>query len=199
MCLLLRVSVASTYMLPAALSIKAEVMQWVYSVGSSAKPRKRPNPPQLESRKAVSSGFFSALFSFGAASPRAPPAVQNVPLEEDDKHKEEEENKKLWDVHKTSVVLAIFSADVAVTLEDRMRKELLRATKKNPPSKMKYELIYVSHHCEIQRNCTYLVLQTGKEEYDSSKKEEAQSPLATGSVFQGLRADIDGYLIQFSA
>ena len=35
--------------------------------------------------------------------------------------------------------------------------------------------------------------QTGKDEYDSSKKEDEQEPEATGSIFQGLRADIEGY------
>ena len=30
--------------------------------------------------------------------------------------------------------------------------------------------------------------QTGKDEYDSSKKEDEQEPEATGSIFQGLRA-----------
>lgn len=171
-------------MLPVALSIKAEVMQWVYSVGSSAKPRKRPNPPQLDSRKAVSSGFFSALFSFGAASPRAPPVLQIVPSEEDDKHKEEEENRKLWDVHKTSVVLAIFSADVAVTLEDRMRKELLRATKKNPPSKMKYELIYVSHPAKYNGTVLTSFYRPGKRNTTLARRKRLRVHLPQGASFK---------------
>ena len=36
--------------------------------------------------------------------------------------------------------------------------------------------------------------QTGKDEYDSSKKEDETQHKATGTVFQGLRADIDGYV-----
>ena len=34
--------------------------------------------------------------------------------------------------------------------------------------------------------------QTGKNEYDASKSEDAKHGRTTGSVFQGLRADIDG-------
>ncbi len=41
---------------------------------------------------------------------------------------------------------------------------------------------------------TDLAPKTGKDEYDASKKEDEKEPEATGSVFQGLRADIDGYV-----
>lgn len=54
------------------------------------------------------------------------------------------EQQKLLRINETSVVLAVFSADVDVILDERMKRELLRATKKNAPQKMKYELIYVS-------------------------------------------------------
>jgi hypothetical protein len=37
-----------------------------------------------------------------------------------------------------------------------------------------------------------MLLQTGKDEYDASKKEDDAQPKATGSIFQGLRADLDG-------
>jgi hypothetical protein len=36
--------------------------------------------------------------------------------------------------------------------------------------------------------------QTGKEEYDSSVKAEDEGAYATGSVFQGLRADLEGFV-----
>jgi hypothetical protein len=39
--------------------------------------------------------------------------------------------------------LSIFSATVQVNLDKKMSAELVRSTKKNPPSKMKFELIYV--------------------------------------------------------
>ena len=46
-------------------------------------------------------------------------------------------------VTETGVVLAVFSASVDVKLKETLRDELLRATKKNAPTKMRYELIYV--------------------------------------------------------
>ena len=47
-------------------------------------------------------------------------------------------------VNETNITLSIFSADVNVRLDKKMATELHRSTKKNPPSKLKYELIYVS-------------------------------------------------------
>jgi hypothetical protein len=35
-------------------------------------------------------------------------------------------------------------------------------------------------------------LKTAKDEYDASIKEDENQPFATGSVFQGLRADLEG-------
>jgi hypothetical protein len=35
-------------------------------------------------------------------------------------------------------------------------------------------------------------LQTGKDEYDASTNEDQKQSFAAGSVFQGLRADLDG-------
>ncbi|KAG8709368.1 hypothetical protein FRC08_018376 [Ceratobasidium sp. 394] len=56
-----------------------------------------------------------------------------------------------------------------------MSTELERATKKKPPATSTYQLIY-----------------TGKDEYDASKQEDEKEFQSTGSVFQGLRADLDG-------
>ena len=36
--------------------------------------------------------------------------------------------------------------------------------------------------------------QTGKEDYDSSVKAEEEAAYATRSVFQGLRADLEGFV-----
>ena len=38
------------------------------------------------------------------------------------------------------------------------------------------------------------VSQMGKEEYDSTVKAEGEVAYATGSVFQGLRADLEGFV-----
>ncbi|KIP09762.1 hypothetical protein PHLGIDRAFT_102310 [Phlebiopsis gigantea 11061_1 CR5-6] len=166
--------VASVSVTP--LHIKGEVMQWVYAAGSSAKPRKRMTVEQQQTRKAVTSGFFSSLLStFGATPQRGATPLQAPPELDNTTENEDEEQKKLLQVNETSVTLSVFSAEVNVHLDERIKKELLRATKKNPPTTMKYELIY-----------------TGKDEYDASKKEDERSPQGTGSVFQGLRADIDG-------
>ena len=37
-------------------------------------------------------------------------------------------------------------------------------------------------------------VQTGKEEYDSCIKAEEEAAYPTGSVFQGLRADLEGFV-----
>jgi hypothetical protein len=37
-------------------------------------------------------------------------------------------------------------------------------------------------------------VQTAKDEYDKSKKEDELHAYATGSIFQGLRADLEGYV-----
>ena len=49
------------------------------------------------------------------------------------------------EVEQSSVVLTIFTAEVEVRLTEKMSTELHRATKKNPPRTLKYELIYVRH------------------------------------------------------
>ena len=41
-------------------------------------------------------------------------------------------------------------------------------------------------------------LQTGKDAYDSSVKAEEEAAPATGSVFQGLRADLEGLVAHHS-
>ncbi|KAI0267320.1 hypothetical protein BC834DRAFT_981543 [Gloeopeniophorella convolvens] len=151
----------------APLHIEAEVVRWVYTVGSE-KPATISIP---ESARVVShrtSKFFSSLFSGlgGASTPqRVATPVLPPPKEEID----------LLEAHTSGVVLSIFSAHVDVRLDRKMTAELLRSTKKNPPSKLRYELIY-----------------TGKDEYDASVKEEQKAAYATGSVFQGLRADLEG-------
>ncbi|KAK0212970.1 hypothetical protein DFS33DRAFT_1285718 [Desarmillaria ectypa] len=135
------------------LHISARVMQWVYTSSSDKPSAAKSVKPQAHS------GFFSSLFTN---------FVGSVPLPS-------EEPKKVIDPHQirvTSVALSIFSADVDVRLDKKLSAELHRSTKKNPPSKLKYELIY-----------------TGKAEYDASKQSDAENEK---SVFQGLRADLDG-------
>ncbi|KAJ6593724.1 hypothetical protein B0H19DRAFT_1091788 [Mycena capillaripes] len=142
-----------------SLHIQADTMRWVYSSGTE-----KPKPLALKPEKEKPSNIFS-WFGLSHTPQRVatplPPAPEEVvdPLT----------------VNETSVSLSIFSAQVDVRLDKKVAAELHRSTKKNPPNKVKYELIY-----------------TAKDEYDASKKEDEQQPFATGSIFQGLRADIDG-------
>lgn len=150
------------------LSIKAELMRWVYMAGSE-KPVSKTLVKAAAAATAGPSGFFSSLFSTlsGTSAPQRPltPSPAANPTEEVDP----------TTITESSVVLLIFTAGIAVRLDQKLRSELNRATKKNPPTTMRLELIY-----------------TGKDEYDASRKEDDRQPASTGSVFQGLRADIEG-------
>ncbi|KAJ7188459.1 hypothetical protein C8R46DRAFT_1171527 [Mycena filopes] len=142
-----------------SLRIQADTMRWVYSSGTG-----KPQPLAVKSDKAPQSNFFKSWLGFSSTPQRVStplPAPEEVidPLT----------------INETSVSLSIFSAAVDVRLDKKVAAELHRSTKKNPPDKIKYELIY-----------------TAKDEYDASKNEDEQQPFATGSIFQGLRADIEG-------
>ena len=119
-----------------ALHIEAEVVRWVYTVGSE-KPSTTPKIDTLKTVSHQASGFFSSLFAgFGGSSTprRAPTPVPVLP----------KESINLLEAHSSSVVLTIFAANVEVRLNKKMTAELQRSTKKNPPSQLRYELIYVS-------------------------------------------------------
>ena len=115
------------------MSIKAEVMQWVYLAGTEKpQPKKElPKPPT------GGGGFFSSLFSSftgsGVPSRNATPSPAPTPIPQ--------VNPRM--IIESNVVLSIFTVDVLVKLDGKMIAELNRSTKKNPPTRMKYELIYV--------------------------------------------------------
>ncbi|TFK75311.1 hypothetical protein BDN72DRAFT_892280 [Pluteus cervinus] len=144
-----------------SLHIKAEIMRWVYKSGSEK--------PQLVAKtKPVKEGsFLFSLFTSFAGSSTPQRAPTPLPPQEPDVN--------LLTYADTSVALSVFSADIESRLEKKIAAELYRSTKKNPPTKLKYELIY-----------------TAKDEYDASVKEDESQPHSTGSVFQGLRADLEG-------
>jgi len=120
-----------------ALHIEAEVVRWVYTVGSE-KPSAIPKVDTLKTVSHQASGFFSSLFAgFGSSTPRRTPTPAPVVLKESIKI-------NLLEAHSSSVVLTIFVANVDVRLNKKMTAELQRSTKKNPPSRLRYELIYVS-------------------------------------------------------
>jgi hypothetical protein len=55
-----------------------------------------------------------------------------------------EEPINLFEATSSNIVLTIFAANVEVRLDKKMTGELLRSTLKKPPSRLRYELIYVS-------------------------------------------------------
>ncbi|PPQ89567.1 hypothetical protein CVT25_012239 [Psilocybe cyanescens] len=147
------------------LFIQAQVMKWIYTSGTG---KKRQSPPKPVKAPATGgSGFFSSLFN--TLSGTSTPQHTTSPLPPVEKPIDH------LAISETSVLLSIYSASIQVRLDKKLSSELQRSTKKNPPTKMKFELIY-----------------TAKDEYDSSLEEEAKQPEATGSIFQGLRADLDG-------
>jgi hypothetical protein len=118
-----------------ALYIKAEVMNWVYTVGSE-----KPQPVVVEQIKQKTGNFFSSLLSGlgGASTPQRTPTPLPTPATNE---------ADLVKINESNVVLSIFTAEVDVQLTKKMSAELHRSTKKNPPSKVKYQLIYVCLNC----------------------------------------------------
>ncbi|KIL68939.1 hypothetical protein M378DRAFT_21839 [Amanita muscaria Koide BX008] len=140
-----------------SIQITAEVMQWVYSTWKEK--------PQLAAEPMASAGgFFSSFFS--ALSKRT---VTDLPV------KPPPELSDPLTVNLTNLTLSIFSADVDVRLDQKLAKALHRSTLKDPPHKLKYQLIY-----------------TSKDEYDNAAKEDGKYASKTMSVFHGLRADLEG-------
>ncbi|KAH9014859.1 hypothetical protein EDB84DRAFT_1590279 [Lactarius hengduanensis] len=145
------------------LHIEAEVARSVYTIGPEKHLAHRTDTLKAVSRKG--GGFFSSLFSSRPSSPRRSTPTPAAP----------EDPINLLGASPSSVVFTIFTANVDVRLDKNMTAELLRATKKNPPSRLRYELTYME-----------------KDEYDSSVKAEERAACPAGSVFQGLRADLEG-------
>jgi hypothetical protein len=119
-----------------ALHIDAEVVRWVYTVGPE-KPSATDKADALKTVTDQASEFFSSLFAgFGASStPRRTPMPVPVGLKE---------STNLLEAKSSNVVLTIFAANVDVRVAKKMTAELLRSTLKKPPSRLRYELIYVS-------------------------------------------------------
>lgn len=159
-------------------------MKWIYTSGTE---KKRIAPPKVITATKPSGGgsFFSSLFSSiaGTATPQRAVTPAPLPPPKPVDH---------LSINETSVSLSIYSASVQVRLDKKLSSEINRSTKKNPPTKMKFELIYVSRFCGARLISVLTMFQTAKDEYDASLEEDAKQPEATGSIFQGLRADVDG-------
>ena len=107
-------------------------MRWVYNVGSD-KPSATSRTDIPETATHQTNGFFSPQSDEFEARTTPMPASM-LP----------EESTNLLEAHSSNIVLTIFTANVDVRVDKKMSEELLRSTKKNPPSRLRYELIYVS-------------------------------------------------------
>jgi hypothetical protein len=98
--------------------------------------------------------------------------------------------------HEMNVTITVFTADVDVRVDAKLSAELLRSTKKNPRSRLKYSLIYVgvSLYCIRPQRLINSRVKTGKDEYDQSLADEKNQPTAR-SIFRGLRADLNGLVV----
>ena len=128
------------YMRPlTAFHIEAEVVRWVYDVGSD-KPFTTFMTDTLETVTHQTNEFFSPPPSGGSEVSSTP--VSMLP----------KETINLMEATSSKIFLTIFAANVEVQLDQKMSKELLRSTLKKPPSRLRYELIYVSTtvvHCVL--------------------------------------------------
>lgn len=126
-------------------------MQWVYMAGTE-----RPQPKQELPKPSSGGGFFSSLFSSltgpGVPSRNMTPSPAPSPVPQVDP----------CTIVESNVVLSIFTADVLVKLDGKMIAELNRSTKKNPPTRMKYGLIYVCDEV-LSRGQTLLILKVDGE------------------------------------
>lgn len=118
-----------------AVQIKAELTRAVYTSGTEKPPP--PSSSEVVSKQAT--GLFNlgrTLFKgWATPSPSPTPLPKELPpVEVPDPNA----------IHETSVSLSVYSIDIAVTLNKKLSVELQRATKKEAPARMKYELIYVS-------------------------------------------------------
>ncbi|KAJ3533672.1 hypothetical protein NMY22_g7241 [Coprinellus aureogranulatus] len=150
------------------LHIRAEVLKWVYSLGTEKKRVKLPDISKVAKPSSIQ-GLFSSIF--GGFSGSSTPQRTTTPLPPPEPEREPD----LLSIHDSSVALTVYAAEVSTKLDKKFTAALHRSTKKEPPSKLRYELIY-----------------TGKREYDASVQEDAKFPSSTGSIFQGLRADLEG-------
>ncbi|KAF8307878.1 hypothetical protein DL93DRAFT_2064506 [Clavulina sp. PMI_390] len=153
-----------------AVVITASVTRWVYAFGSDSTVAQEK---QIAKAKPAQ-GFFASLksstfasFLSGTTTP-PPPPDNRTPLQ------------KLSDAEKLEVVertvqLRIFTGEVGVKLPAKVASEIERATRKRSPANMTYQIVF-----------------TDKDGYDASVKEDASVDYADISVFQGVRADLDG-------
>jgi hypothetical protein len=127
------------------LSITADILGAVYS-GGSAKPAKvaaKIADPTVG--KQSQRAFFSSLIS-SIISPSITSSGNNQTNDGRSASQPEVPKEKVVDpneIIKSSILLTVYSAHANVVLEKKLSDELHRSTKKNPPKKITYNLIYV--------------------------------------------------------
>ena len=145
--------------------IKAEVLRLVYT--NSSPPPAPPKPFRIAAQptNSFASMLSTAFFSRGSSTPPPilPPPPPPPPA------------KDPFESLPTSLSLRIMAADVVVKVGRALAVELERATKKNPPSRTKVGLVF-----------------TRREEWERGEEESKGESAAEGSVWRGLRADLDG-------
>ena len=109
---------------------------------------KKPTPTiQSKQGKSDYGGFFASLFSSFTVPSAIPSSASGVPggfSTSSTPFPSSESDMDPMEVKKNSVVIHVFSASADVRLDRKTSQELNRATKKNPPSSVKLDLIYVS-------------------------------------------------------
>lgn len=143
----------------------AKVLRMVYQASSTAPP---PPPKLLKvAPTTATSGFASMLSLFSRSStstpvPSLPPPPPPPP-------------KDSFELLQSDLSLKIVAVDVKVSVSRAYGLELERATKKAPPSRTRVALVF-----------------TGKDEWEAGEKDgEADEGGGEGSVWRGLRADLD--------
>jgi hypothetical protein len=106
------------------------VVRWVYDVGSE-KPSTTSRIDTLNTAIHQTSGFFPPQSDRFEASSELAPMVPKEPINR-------------LEATSSNIVLTIFAANVEVRLDKKMTEELIRSTLKNPPSRLRYELLFVS-------------------------------------------------------
>ena len=113
--------------------IRAEVIRWVYLVGSEKpKPMKKTMPSTGGGGRTTSKNFFASLVP-SLSRPGSPAPRPSLSSKTSDQRKAVE----------SSAHLTVFTAEAKVNLDNEMDKALKRATKKPAPPGVKVELIYV--------------------------------------------------------
>jgi hypothetical protein len=111
-------------------------MRWVYPVAAQ-------KPARVSPAKSPGAVFFASFLGF-ATPQRTPSPLPQV------------ETADIREINETNITLSIITADVNVKLDKKMADELHRSTQKNPPSKLKYELIYVGTYSAFSRSLSEL-------------------------------------------